>query len=102
MKPIDARKLLCPLLNKKCVADECMQWNVLIKRNDITEFSGFGYCEAVKKLDEYRKGFADGLVAYSTNEEGSQVVGNGKTTLSEALQNICDIWNYSPSNKNKT
>lgn len=50
-------------------------------------------------MDNYTKGFIDALYAYAWWKDGTQYLGNGSTTLKEALSEIesGEHYNYNPT-----
>ncbi len=45
----------------------------------------------------YKQGFIDGLTAYAWWKDGIQYVGTSGTTLSQAIKEVEESWNYNPN-----
>lgn len=45
-------------------------------------------------MDEYKKGFLDGIECFAYYINGEQLVGTAGLTLKEAKQRVTTLWNY--------
>ncbi len=47
-------------------------------------------------MDNYKKGFLDGLKCFAHWNDGEELVGTIGTTLKEAEKKLYTLWNYDP------
>lgn len=47
-------------------------------------------------MDEYKKGFIDGLRAFALWKQGREVLGTSEVSLEETIEKVEEVWNYKP------
>lgn len=107
MNPRYSSDIDCPYFKTTCKGEKCAEWYQLIATSEVHKKSSFGYCVAGKhespepdlyeiKKKMYDEGFKAGMLAYSVNIEKRQYVDGGKLLLTEAIDNLEQIWSYAP------